>query len=185
MRLFLACCLLACCVGAHAQIKKTELDKSPMDMSYSPNDYPISKFQGKVNGGPLARVTYSRPQKKGRSIFGGEIKYGEVWRMGANETTELMLFKSVRINGKKISKGRYSLACIPFENKWTFIVNKDTDSWGTFSYDSKKDVLRTDVTISKNTETVEALTMYFEDTANGTNLVVLWDDVKCVIPFTL
>ncbi len=172
------------CTFSNAQLKQTDLDKSPMDMSYWPNNYPILKFQGKTTEGPIARITYSRPQKKGRVIFGGELKYGDVWRLGANESTEIQVYKSIRINGKKLSKGRYTMYCIPTETKWTIIVNKDTESWGNFSYDSSKDVLRVDIPITKTTEIVEAFTMYFEPTATGNNLIILWDDVKCVVPMT-
>jgi Protein of unknown function (DUF2911) len=184
-RLFCLLVLSFVCLASFAQLKQTDLDKSPMDMSYWPNNYPILKFQGKTTEGPTARVTYSRPQKKGRVIFGGEIKYGDVWRLGANEATEIQVYKTLRINGKKLSKGRYTMACIPTETKWTIIVNKDTESWGTFSYDSKKDVFRVDVPITKTTEIAEAFTMYFEDNATGTSLIILWDDVKCVVPMVL
>src|SRR3954463_6079867 len=92
-----------------AQQKPTDLDKSPMDVSYFPANFPISKMRGQANGEPLARVLYSRPQKKGRTIFGEEVKYGEVWRLGANEATEIELFKNATVGGKKIPKGRYSL----------------------------------------------------------------------------
>src|SRR5688500_12410442 len=83
------------------------LDKSPMDMSYYPASYPVLKIQDKITTQLLARVIYSRPQKTGRVIFGGLVKYGEVWRLGANEATEIEFYKNVRIGGKKISKGRY------------------------------------------------------------------------------
>lgn len=177
--------LLFVCLASVAQLKPTDLDKSPMDMSYWPSNYPILKFQGKTAEGPTVRITYSRPQKKGRVIFGGELKYGEVWRLGANESTEIQVYKTIRINGKKLSKGRYTMACIPTETKWTIIVNKDTESWGTFSYDSKKDVFRVDMPISKTAEIAEAFTMYFEENATGANLIILWDDVKCVVPMVI
>jgi hypothetical protein len=166
-----------------AQQKPTELDKSPLDVSYYPSNYPILKMRGQVNGEPLARLLYSRPQKKGRTIFGGEVKYDEIWRLGANESTEIELFKSANIGGKKISKGRYSLYCIPTENKWTLIFNKDNYSWGSFVYKEEKDVARIEVPVQKNTEITEALTMYFEN--NGTsNLTILWDDLKVIVPIT-
>ena len=75
--------------------------------------------------------------------------------------------------------------CIPQENKWTIIVSKDNFSWGSFTYDAKKDLLRTDISIEKNSETVEALTMYFEETKKGANLIIMWDDVKATLPIIL
>ncbi len=164
-----------------AQQKPTDIDKSPLDVSYFPANYPILKMRGQTGGEPLARVLYSRPQKKGRNIFGEEVKYNEVWRMGANEATEIEVFKNGTIGGKKVSKGRYSLFCIPTESKWTIILNKDNYNWGSFMYRADKDLIRFDVPVQQNNESVEALTMYFEN-GNPHQLIILWDEVKVGIP---
>src|ERR1700741_4977067 len=97
-RLFACLLLLMSSFLANAQQKPTDLDKSPMDMSYYPQNYPNLKMNGKVNDAPIARVVYSRPQKNGRQIFGGIVKYGEVWRLGANEDTEIEFFRNVKLN---------------------------------------------------------------------------------------
>ncbi len=165
-----------------AQPKATELDKSPMDMSYWPANYPILKMSGKAKDMPVARVIYGRPLKNGRVIFGGIVKYNDVWRLGANEATEVEFFKNVKIGGRTVPKGRYSLFCEPAENKWTLIISKDNYSWGSFTYDNKKDVLRTDIDIEKNSESVEAFTIYFDETKNGANLIFLWDELKASLP---
>jgi len=168
-----------------AQQKPTDLDKSPMDMSYWPANYPILKLNGKAKDMPLARLIYSRPQKSGRVIFDGIVKYGEMWRLGANESTEIEFLKNVKIGGKNIAKGRYTLYCLPGADKWTIIVNKDNFSWGNYSYDMKKDVVRTDVKVEKTPDSVENFTMFFDDTKNGANLIMQWDDVKAILPITL
>lgn len=160
------------------------VDKSPMDMSYYPANYPVLKIQDKITDPLAARIVYSRPQKGGRNIFGGLVKYGEIWRMGANEATEIEFFKHVRLSGKKISKGRYTLYAIANENSWIIIVNKDTDTWGSFKYDAKKDVIRKEVTIQKTDVTVESLAMAFEKSITGFNLIIAWDNVRASVPFT-
>jgi hypothetical protein len=170
---------------ATAQQKTTDLDKSPMDMSYFPANYPILKMNGKAKADPYARIVYSRPLKNNRLIFGGIVKYGELWRLGANESTELEVYKNIKIGGKTISKGRYTIYCIPYESKWTIIINKDIFSWGSFTYNAKKDVVRVDIPVQSNEETTEALTMYFEDNASGANLIMMWDNVKALLPVTL
>ena len=177
--------LLFFCTGLQAQQKPTELDKSPMDMSYWPANYPLLKMSGKAKELPVARVIYGRPLKNGRTIFGGIVKYNELWRLGANEATEIELFSNVKIGSKALSKGRYTVYCIPAENKWTLIFNKDNYVWGSFTYDSKKDVLRAEADIDRNTETVEAFTIYFDETKTGANLVILWDDTKEILPIML
>ena len=171
-------------VCLQAQTKPTELDKSPMDMSYFPANYPILKMKGQGGDQPLIRIIYSRPQKKNREIFGGEVKYNEVWRLGANEASEIEFFKNAKLGSKKLTKGRYSIFCIPTENNWVIILNKDLNSWGSFTYKSEKDVVRIEVPVQKNTEVTEAFTMFFEPIKLGAQLVLLWDDVKVNVPIT-
>ncbi len=185
MKLFVSLVCVLAFFSVQAQQKPTDLDKSPMDMSYWPNNYPLLKMDGKAGAMPVARVIYSRPLKGGRIIYGNIIKYGDLWRLGANEATEIEFFSNVKIGGKLIAKGRYTMYYIPNENKWTLIINRENYTWGHFKYDSKKDVVRKDVDLEKNNETVEAFTMYFEETRNGANLIILWDDIKASLPITL
>lgn len=160
------------------------LDKSPMDMCYYPVNYPVLKIQDKITEPLLARVIYSRPQKSGRVIFGGLIKYGEVWRLGANEATEIEFFKHVKIAGKKISRGRYTLYAIVNENTWTLIINKETNTWGSFKYDAKKDVLRMELPVQKTDPVVDSFSMLFEKTATGCSLLIAWDNIRVSMPVT-
>lgn len=151
-------------------------------MSYYPVNYPVLKIQDKITEPLVARVIYSRPQKSGRVILGGLIKYGEVWRMGANEATEIEFFKQVRIGGKKISKGRYTLYAIVNETSWTILINKETNTWGSFKYDAKKDVIRVEVPVQKTDTVVESMGMVFEKTNSGCNLSIAWDNIKVSLP---
>lgn len=167
------------------QAKVPALDKSPMDMSYFPADYPILKTQNKVSAPPIARVVYSRPQKDNRTIFGELVEYDKVWRMGANEATEIEFFKDVTISGKKVAKGRYTLYAVPTPSKWTIILNKDTDTWGAFVYDQKKDVLRTDVPVQTLPTPVEAFSMDFNKTDKGMDLFIAWDTTSVSLPIVV
>lgn len=165
-----------------AQPKLPSIDKSPMDMSYFPSGYPVLKIQDKITGPLVARVIFSRPQKNGRVIFGELLEYGKVWRLGANEATEIEFFKDVKINNSKIKKGRYTLYSIPYADKWTLIINKETDTWGSFKYDSKKDLLRVDIPVQKQAEITEEFVMVFDKTPTGADLVIVWDDIKLNLP---
>ena len=179
---FLALALLTQVAGAQAPAPA--LDKSPMDISYFPVDYPILKIQDKVTGPPVVRVLYSRPQKKGRVLFGDLVQYGQVWRLGANEATEIEFFKDVKIDGKKVKKGRYTLYALVDADKWTLILNKETDTWGAFRYDSTKDLMRTTVPIQKQSSVVEELSMAFEKNKDGANLIINWDDIRVGMPIS-
>lgn len=158
------------------------VDKSPLDISYYPYNYPVLKIQNKITEPLLARVIYSRPRKEGRKLFGGLVEYGKLWRLGANEATEIEFFKPVRINGKRIGKGRYTLYAIAQEKTWTIIINKDTDTWGHFKYDPKKDLQRVELPVQRSTDITEAFTMAFEKTVTGINLIIAWDNVRVAMP---
>jgi hypothetical protein len=102
----------------------TPVDVSPMDMTYYPVDYP--KLHN-PSGPVLARVIYSRPHLQGRKLFDEILKYGEPWRLGANEATEIEFYKQVTIQGKKLQQGRYIIYCIP-EKGFEIPVNRTSDS---------------------------------------------------------
>src|SRR6186713_3680217 len=181
-------CAFTICATIYAQTAASNLpaiDKSPMDMAYYPNNYPVLKIQDKATEPLIARILYSRPQKQGRKIFGELVEYGKVWRLGANEATEIEFYKDVKVGGKKVPKGRYTLYAIAGENVWTMILNKDTDTWGAFKYDSKKDVLRTDVVVQKTDEVIESMSMLFEKSTNGISLIIAWEQMKVTLPITL
>lgn len=171
-------------MGSMAQSSLPAVDKSPMDMSYYPANYPVLKIQDKATEPLVARVIYSRPKKEGRPIFGGLVEYGKLWRLGANEATEIEFYKPVTIGGKKITKGRYTLYAIVNEKSWTYILNKDTDIWGSFKYNQSKDVLRVDVPVQPLTAPVESLAMTFEKSNGGFALVVAWENIKTALPIT-
>ena len=184
MRQIIIVILLVIGVQVSAQLSSSNLpppDKSPMDMSYYPANYPILKIQDKATEPVIMRLIYSRPQLNGRKIFGDLQEYGKVWRLGANEATEIEFFKDVKINGRKIRKGRYTLYAIPFQDKWTLIVNKETDIWGSFRYDQMKDVVRVDLPVMKN-EITEALTIVFDKSSSGADMNMYWEDVKISLP---
>ena len=180
--------ITVCCFsffGLQAQTKLPDIDKSPMDMCYYPNRYPVLKIQDKNTEPLIARVIYSRPHKNGRAIFGELLEYGKVWRLGANEATEIEFYTDVKINDIKVKKGRYSMYGIPNTGKWTIIINKETDTWGSFKYDVKKDLLRVDVPVQKQTDITEEFVLAFEKSLTGANLIIAWDDVKINLPITL
>ncbi|MFM2338424.1 MAG: hypothetical protein RL115_1617 [Bacteroidota bacterium] len=157
------------------------VDVSPMDMSYFPADYPKLKMAKKTTSPPLARVVYSRPHLQGRHIFHELLKYGEPWRLGANECTEIEFFKPALILGKKIKAGRYIIYCIPQEDKWTIVLNSNIDCW-CYLIDQTKDVARFDVSVTKTNNSLEYFTMLFQTISKGCSLLIAWDDVEVRMP---
>ena len=185
MRLFFMGCMLLITSMALAQSRFPAMDKSPMDMSYYPPNYPILKIQDKATEPLLARVVYSRPQKNGRNVFGELLEYGNVWRLGANEATEIEFYKDMLIGNKLVPKGRYTLYAIPNQDKWTIIVNKETDIWGAFKYDSNQDIARVDAPVQKLPDALEAFAMVFEKSGNGFLLTAAWDTMAVSLPIAV
>lgn len=169
----------------YSQSKLPALDQSVMDMSYYPANYPILKIQDKVTEPLVLRAIYSRPQKSGRTIFGELVEFNKVWRMGANEATEIEFFRDVTFGGKPVPKGRYTLCAVPTLSKWTVIINKETDTWGSFIYDEKKDLLRVDVPTERTPDTVEYFTLFFEKASAGFNMIVAWENLMITVPINV
>ena len=158
------------------------VDISPMDISYYPADYPKLKME-KTTQLPLARVIYSRPHLQGRQLFHDVLKYGEPWRLGANEATEFELYTDAIIQNKKIKAGRYILYSIPEQDKWTIVLNSNIDSWGLHP-DATKDVARFIVPAEQTNNSIEYFTMIFQHTTAGGNLLMAWDNVEVKLPIS-
>ncbi|HEY0656755.1 MAG TPA: DUF2911 domain-containing protein [Chryseosolibacter sp.] len=129
------------------------------------------------------KIVYSQPQKRDREIFGKLVPFGQVWRLGANEATEITITKDMLINATLVKAGTYSLFAIPNSDKWTFIINSDLGIWGAYNYNSKLDVLRFDVPVKSTAAAVEAFTMAFDQKNELANLLITWDKTKIEIPF--
>lgn len=170
---------------ANAQ-KMDGLDKSPMDMAYYPDNFAHDrKFDPKLIGDlpAIVRVTYSRPAKKDREIFGKLIPYDKVWRTGANEAPEIKFYRDVIIQGKTVKAGTYSLFTIPGPNEWTIILNTDLDVWGAYSYDQSRDVLRVKVPVRKFDKVIEDFSIKFRKGNDQEAIMMLgWDTTLVEVP---
>jgi hypothetical protein len=127
-------------------------------------------------------ITYSRPGVKGRTIFGGLVPYGQVWRTGANTATQFAVSTDVTIEGQKLPAGTYSLHTIPTADSWTLVFNSVANQWGSFNYDASKDALRVTVKPMKSPVFTEWMTFDFPRISTDEAVVVLrWADV--MVPF--
>jgi hypothetical protein len=125
-------------------------------------------------------VTYGRPYKKNREIFGKLEPYGKVYRVGADEATTITFAKDVTFGGKAVKAGTYTLFAIPNATSWTVILNSQLGQWGAFKYDQykDKDVVHVDVPVTKLSTPVEQLTIGVA----GGDLNISWDVVKVAVP---
>lgn len=147
-----------------------QLRKSPMA---------VAKFKSSAI---YIKVVYGQPSKRGRVIFGEMEPYGKVWRTGANEATEITFTKDIKLSGKTLKTGTYTLFTIPGPDKWTVIINSELGQWGAYDYEKKKDLLSFDVPVKKPEYQYEAFTIQFEETKTGADMELLWDTTRIVIP---
>lgn len=105
----------------------TSLIWAQEDKSKRPS--PPATATGKVMGATIT-INYSSPAVKGRKIWGGLVPYDKVWRAGANEATIFETNKDIKVEGKPLHAGKYSLYAIPGEKEWVIIFNSKTGQWG-------------------------------------------------------
>lgn len=129
------------------------------------------------------KITYSQPHKKGRQVFGSLVPYNQVWRTGANEATEITLTRDIIIKGFTLKAGTYSIFTIPEKDKWTIIINQDVGLWGSYNYNSKRDITRFEVPVQSLDNVIyEAFTIQIEQKNNVADLILMWDKVKVAVP---
>ncbi|MBX2828014.1 MAG: DUF2911 domain-containing protein [Flavobacteriaceae bacterium] len=129
-------------------------------------------------------VFYCSPSKKGRTIFGELVPYGEVWRTGANEASTFTTNKDLTIDGKTLPAGKYTLWTIPGEESWQIIFNEKMYGWGVRFQDGKAmretehDALVATATVSKSITVQENFSINLLETS-PTDLVLMfaWDNV--------
>ncbi len=155
----------------------------------SPQDAPIGNRKSPIAIASVkyeqayVKVVYGQPYRRGRTIFGEWEPYGEVWRTGANEATEITITEPVLMNMEVIDPGTYSLFTIPEEDSWTIILNNGLGQWGAFDYTEALDAYRFEVPVQKLDDPVEAFTIEFSDLqGSATTMTLSWDVVKVEIP---
>lgn len=130
-------------------------------------------------------VDYGRPYMRGRTIMGGLVPYGQVWRTGANEATTFHTDRDLRIGGTEVPAGTYTLYTLPGESAWQLIINKQTGQWGT-EYSQAQDLARIPMQVARTPLPVEQLTIALEPGGgNVLNLVLTWENTRASVPMEI
>jgi len=165
--------------------------------------YDTSGAEPVYKGGKWIEITYGRPIKRGRDLFGGkDANYGKavnpdapVWRAGANNTTQLKNELPMVVNGKTIAPGTYTMFIDLKPNSWTLIVsnlkaqarydpNNKAEIWGAYDYTNAKDVVRAPMTMATLPWSIDQLTWEFTDmTDAGGKMTIMWDKTAASVPF--
>jgi hypothetical protein len=152
----------------------SDLDKSPLDVVMARGEDDVA----------ITRVIYSRPSKNDREIFGKLVPYGQVWRTGANEATEITFYRDVILGERQVAAGTYSLYTIPNEDDWTIIINSNTTQWGN-EYDATKNVLEFTAESLISPTSIESFSISFADQDQGIILFLGWDDTIVPVPIRI
>jgi hypothetical protein len=130
-------------------------------------------------------VVYSRPNTKGRKIFGALEPYDKVWRTGANSATVIKFTDDVKIEGHDVPAGEYGLFTIPNKTEWTVILNKTSKQWGAYTYKESDDILRFKIKPMAMKENMETFTMQFANVLpTSAQLHMMWEKTALAINIT-
>jgi len=205
----LACALLACVVG-YAQQDKRPLSPRGSAAAHVGGTWKDVGRQtfvvggGTYEGGKWVDITFGRPLRRGRDIFGSGADYGKgtllgapIWRAGADVSTQLKTEIPLKIGTGTVPVGEYTLFVDLKQNDWTFVVsrwaaqktydpNNKTELWGSYNYTPDKDVLRTKMKLETLAHSREQLTWEFLDvTKTGGSIALSWDKTLAIVPFTI
>ncbi len=185
-------------------MKKTQLMKinlafalmlfgfSSMAQIPTPAPSPAGSISGKV-GLTEIEINYSRPQTKGRKIFGSGddflLPYGTMWRAGANSGTTVKFSDDVKIGNESLAAGEYLLLATPDKDEWTVYFYNDISMGGNLSaYDEAQTALKVSVKPTKLTETVGTLTYNISDISDDSQsafIQIAWENTSVKIPVTV
>jgi hypothetical protein len=158
------------CLPAIAQTIKTPAPSSPQ---FVRQDFGLSAIE----------LSYSRPDMRGRKIFGDLVPYGKVWRTGANQATTLSFGDPVTIGGTKIPAGKYGLLTIPGPDDWTLIITRQTDVTSPAAYKPDQDIVHVTVKPIQLPFSLETFTILFANVnASTCDLQLIWENTMVTMP---
>lgn len=132
-------------------------------------------------------ITYARPAKKGRLVYGDLVPFGKIWRTGANENTTIQFSDDVIIDGQTLPKGKYALFTLPKADAWEVYFYSDTSNWGLpAKWDESKVALKTNATPIPIGKDVENFTIDIEQIDTNTGEIILkWEKTSIPVKFTV
>lgn len=130
-------------------------------------------------------LEYSRPNMKGRTIFGDLVPFGKLWRTGANANTKITFSTDVTVDGKSLKKGTYAIFTKPNQQSWDVIFYADATNWGTpAKWDESKVALQTSVDVQEIPMNIETFTINFDDITNNSAVIgMMWEKAYAGIKF--
>ncbi|CAZ98112.1 MULTISPECIES: DUF2911 domain-containing protein [Zobellia] len=149
----------------------------------TPAPSPASKLQQTV-GLTEVTVEYSRPSMRGRTIFGGLLEYGKLWRTGANARTKVTFSDDVKVDGQELKAGSYALYTKPGKTSWEVFFYTEADGGGTpKEWDDSKVAAKTTAQVYQLPVDIETFTITWDDLGTNTaNLGLMWERTYVAVP---
>lgn len=130
-------------------------------------------------------ITYSRPNIKGRVVFGDLAPFGKLWRTGANAATRVTFGEDVKVGGVALKAGTYVLYTIPNKDEWEVIFNKGINNWGIDGYKAEEDVAKFKVKPNALAKSVETFTIEIANVnPSSAEIEISWEKTSVSIPVT-
>ena len=137
-----------------------------------------------VIDGTKITVEYSRPRARGRDpIFGTRaVHWDEVWTPGANWATTFDVNKPVKLNGRTVPKGKYSMwMVVKQDSTWTIVLDPKVRIYHMDPPDSNATQVRFTTRV-KATPFTDVLTFSMPELRmNGGTLAMQWERITVPI----
>ena len=150
----------------------------------TPQPSPSAKVEQKV-GLTDVSVEYSRPNMRGRTIFGDLVPYNKMWRTGANKNTMITFSDDVTVGGQTLKAGSYAIFVTPSEKSWEVYFYSDTENWGTpRNWDETKVAAKVTAEVYPMPMKIETFTISIDDLASDSAVLgMMWSDAYVGVKF--
>ena len=147
---------------------------------------PIATVKQNVGLSEL-EITYSRPSKRGRQVFGNVVAYDQMWRLGANKNSTFTTSDDLYFGKDTLKKGTYAIFAMPQKQKWNVVFYADYSNWGTpDQWDDSKVVVSLNPEIESLKNSIETLSISIDKIkTDGAVLSISWDRVRVEMPFNI
>lgn len=156
-------------------------------------------------GDTYVKVTYGRPYVRNRAIFGANndsttylVPFGQIWRTGASESTEITVTGPVTMAGNRLEAGTYSIYTEPGPDAWVIHISPQLGLDGTGIFNPETGVFTPDVyqpvndvfTFSSPVHTlpedepVDQFTITLEESQSGVDMVLRWERTEVRVPIS-
>lgn len=147
-----------------------------------------SPLQSSTQAFGLGEITiaYSRPNMRGRTIFGELVPFDKIWRTGANSTTQITFTDNVNIEGQDVKAGTYGIYTIPHKDSWEVMLYSDLKLGGNVAYyDKKNELFRFKVKAIQLPVKIESFTINIGNImATSCNLQMMWENTYIALKIT-